>query len=170
MAPDSGESDRSGSLSSVAPPRLSPRQRECLELIYERKTSKEIATALHLSVGTVNGYVTEAVAILDARNRRHAAELLHAAEAPHATPDKMQGGSAGVEDRRRAEAVPVDGSEHGLRLLLPYRHKRASGNDLTIVQRFAWVFFCAIALAVGFGMFAVGGRVLSDILRQFLVD
>ena len=60
--------------------RLSPRQRECLRRVYLRSTSKEIATALDLGPGTVDTYITGAISTLKARNRRHAAELLHAYE------------------------------------------------------------------------------------------
>lgn len=56
-------------------PPLSPRQAECLRRVRALQSTDEIARDLDISAGTVNGYVREAVAILGARDRRHAALL-----------------------------------------------------------------------------------------------
>ncbi|MFD2138289.1 helix-turn-helix transcriptional regulator [Novosphingobium resinovorum] len=66
--------------------RLTPRQRECLRMVYDRLVSKEIAEKLGISSNTVDTYLTEAIAILGARNRRHAAALFHEYEAGQTTP------------------------------------------------------------------------------------
>ena len=77
---------------SVPVERLSPRQRECLRLAYQRRTTKEIARELGIRPGTVATYCSEAIAILGADNRRHAAELLHGLER---APQIQGGNSAG---------------------------------------------------------------------------
>lgn len=57
--------------------RLSPRQLDCLRLVWSRRaTSKEIAAELGISKSTVDKYCAEAVELLDARDRRHAAAIV----------------------------------------------------------------------------------------------
>lgn len=144
--------------------RLSPRQKQCLRLTYERRTSKEIAATLGLSVGTVNTYITEAVGVLQARNRRDAAELLHACEAAASAPDIVKLQSEGVPPLRPS-AAGIGASSGDWRRLLPVRSKGAIGNDLGIFTRIFWSILGGVILATGFGMLAVGMRVLSDLLR-----
>lgn len=62
--------------------RLSKRHRECLRGVRALKGSKEIAASLGVEKSTVDGYLSEAVRILGARNRRDAALMLgdHEAE------------------------------------------------------------------------------------------
>lgn len=60
---------------------LTRRHRECLRRVRQLKGSKEIAIELGIGKSTVDGYLTEAVRLLGARNRREAAMLLDAHEA-----------------------------------------------------------------------------------------
>jgi DNA-binding CsgD family transcriptional regulator len=84
--------------------RLSPRHRDCLRLVYERSTSKEIAGQLGIGPGTVDGYLAEAIAILGARNRREAAAMLHAHEGLSG-PCKLPPQFAGVVQAPESGAV-----------------------------------------------------------------
>lgn len=54
---------------------LSPRQRDCLRLTAEHKSSKEIARELGMTQKTVDAHIAAAITKLDAANRRHAARL-----------------------------------------------------------------------------------------------
>jgi DNA-binding CsgD family transcriptional regulator len=67
----------------ASPPfaRLSPRQRDCLRLVADLKDSQQIGYELGISPRTVDGYLRDAVALLGAHNRRHAASLLREHEA-----------------------------------------------------------------------------------------
>lgn len=57
--------------------RLSPRQRDCLRLVWSRRaTSKEIGAELGISKSTVDAYIAQAVELLGARDRRHAAAMV----------------------------------------------------------------------------------------------
>lgn len=148
--------------------RLTPRHKQCLRLTYERRVTKEIAAELDLSVGTVNTYCTEAIALLGARNRREAAEMLHAYEnGRDPAPLKVELHSEGVPSH--AETAPTLASEMAAdwRSLLPLRRKGSPDNDLGILLRLAWIPLLALAFAIGFGMLAIGLGVLSDIIRQF---
>ena len=54
---------------------LSDRQRQILQQAGEGRSTTEIATALHLSEGTVRNYLSEAIASLGAANRIDAARI-----------------------------------------------------------------------------------------------
>lgn len=57
------------------PDPLTERERVCLRLAGQGRTSPEIARELGLSVGTVRNYLSEAIGKLGAGNRAHAARL-----------------------------------------------------------------------------------------------
>lgn len=146
--------------------RVSPRQRECLRLVYRRRTSKEIALELGLGIGTVDTYIGEAVAALRARNRRHAAELLHASEETSDTPRKLELENTGVVQPGLAGTFPVpEARVPTWARTLPFRTKGVPYNDLSPFLRLFWIAQLAIALAAGFGMLAVGLEVLSRFFR-----
>ena len=145
--------------------RLSPRQRECLRLVYQRKSTKEIAVALGIAPGTVSTYLTEAVQLLGARNRRHACELLAAHEG--APPPEIAGPpNQGVSASPPAAAIPDRDSTSPLRSMLPFRIKGAAGNDLDLVTRLMWIVLLAIAIAIAFGMLSVGLGVVTTLVRR----
>ena len=140
--------------------RLSPRQRECLRLTYELRTTKEIARTLGLTIGTVNGYLSEAIAILGAPNRRAAAIMFH----DHEAPLKIGGQSVRVADpatdSASVEPASVPASFWGP--LDP--RNRESDNDQGIIVRIGWIIAIAVAFAIGFGALAAGIRTVNDLL------
>ena len=70
--------------------RLSPGQLDCLRLVHEHLSSKEIAAQLHISPHTVDQRIRGALQILGVERRTQAARLVsrHSADeqAPHSTP------------------------------------------------------------------------------------
>ena len=145
--------------------RLSPRQRECLRLAYDRKRTKEIAAILGLSVGTVGTYCTEAIRILRARDRVDAAEQLHAFEQGMETPQKFELDPVGVGKSSLSPATGV--SEPAMpmwRKLVPFRPTGAAYNDLSPLARLIWIPIIALVFAVGFGVLADTVRLASDIV------
>lgn len=62
------------SQSSADIPRLTARQTECLQLVSQGKTTKEIARILGLHVGTVNYHIESAMDALEVRSRAHAVQ------------------------------------------------------------------------------------------------
>ncbi len=62
--------------------RLTARQRECLELAAQHRTSKEIGRRLQISPKTVDRHIEEAVRKLDVVDRSAAVRLLLEAEGP----------------------------------------------------------------------------------------
>ncbi|MGR6329235.1 helix-turn-helix domain-containing protein [Sphingomonas sp. XXL09] len=143
--------------------RLSPRQAECLRLVYQRRTTKEIAVILGLAPGTVSTYCSEAVALLGARDRRHAAEILHALET---APSNQGPQSEGVADEAviPPTIVPPGKPAHPLGPLSP--QNRDADNDTGVFARLAWILVLAIGLAVGFGSIVSSTRAISDVVRE----
>ncbi len=133
---------------------LSPRMRECLRLVYNRKSSKEIAILLSrpdstIVEGTVSGYIADAVRLLGQRNRKHAAEQLHEFEG--IGPEKLTPQSLWVDDAD-ATGNAIDEREPAARWLsLPFRTHGGTDNDLSIRYRLAWIVIFAIGIAFGIG-------------------
>jgi DNA-binding CsgD family transcriptional regulator len=152
--------------------RLTPRHKQCLRLTYQRRVTKEIAAELNLGVGTVNTYCTEAIALLGARNRREAAEMLHAYEGAESTaistPFKVELHSEGVATPPVRPAAPANEQAADWRSLLPFRRKGAPDNDLGILLRLAWIPLLTLAFAIGFGLLTIGLGVISDIIRHIV--
>lgn len=147
---------------------LTPRQKDCLRLVYRRRTSKEIAAELGLSPGTVDTYCAEAVAALGASNRRHAAEILQFAEdgevrhAPREMTLEFSGVMLGTPNG------PSSGYGNGpldWRQLLPFRPTGAADNDLPLLLRLAWIPVIAALTCIGFGMLGVALSVIADLFR-----
>ena len=145
--------------------RLSPRQRECLRLVYNRKSTKEIASELGLAEGTVNTYLAEAVQLLGAKNRRHASEILAELESD-TSPDKMQSENVGVSAVAPPPAHPASSGGLHFSDLLPLRTQGADGNDLNVLTRFGWIIAIAVGITAGFGALASGLSVVSNLVSR----
>jgi len=167
--------------------RLTNRQRACLRGVRALKGSKEIAEELGIEKSTVDGYLTEAVKLLGARNRRDAAIMLAAHEdvgappepresAAFSAPDKMGGHSArlfepavalssiGAPEERTATDQPQGSTLPTVAIGLPFRGK-GRRNDLSVGSRLIWIPVIAVGLTVAFGMLASGLQVLTDLLE-----
>lgn len=147
---------------------LSPRQKDCLRLAYKGLTTKEIARELGIMPGTVATYCAEAKTVLAARNRRHAALLLHdhEAAAPGAADSPSQTGphSSGV-DPDPAEPQPSPAIRRRASIAGPLAiGNREADNDLGITARLAWIVGLAILIAIGFGALAAGVRTVNDLV------
>ena len=167
--------------------RLTKRHRECLRGVRALQGSKEIADSLGIEKSTVDSYLTEAVRLLGAKNRRHAALMLgehDAATAPTpavATPDKMGGDSARlvptapplpltVEPDEWVVGQPDTGSAgneprpSGFRM--PFRRKGQADSDLSIGDRLIWIQAIAVGSAIAFGMLAMGLQVVTTLVEN----
>ena len=175
--------------------RLTRRHRECLRGVRELKGSKEIADALGIEKSTVDKYLTEAVKVLGARNRREAALLLARHEAaaqpasalvtndisPANTPHKMGGDSARLADPP-ADLPSVASPDEGIvgapgvsgdtpirprspGIAMPLRRKGQRNNDLTVGDRLIWIQAITLGIAIAFGMLMTGLQVLTGLIE-----
>lgn len=164
--------------------RLTKRHRECLAGVRQLQGSKEIAGALGIEKSTVDSYLTEAVKVLGARNRRDAALMLDAHEraspADNRAPDKVGADSARLvplpetapsdasPDERFVgqPAIPDERPGRFTRWRLPYRRKGQADNDLSIGDRLIWIQVIAVGSAIGFGMLASGLQVVTELVES----
>lgn len=151
--------------------RLTPRQRECLRLVRDLQSTKQIAITLGIKPATVNGYLDDAVALLGARDRRAAA--LAFADFEKSSPENIRGESIRFELNIRPDPSSALGNEEPLTSASPMREDRVefdprvSGptsrrssrpwsvggmrNDLTMTERLLWCLAIATAMLVAFG-------------------
>lgn len=144
--------------------RLSGRRLEALKLYADRYPVKEIAQRMGVSENTVSSYLTEAGDLIGG-GRKGAVAALRAYEAAHPNP-----GGALQADEIAPSPTPTMAPRKGEEAAstpvikpLPIRQGTA-GNDLSIAQRFIWIFNIAAAIAIGFGAIASTIRIASDII------
>ena len=142
---------------------LSKRQKECLRLVYRRRTSKEIARDLGIEKSTVDGYLAEAVRHPGARDRRHAAELLAVEED---SPSIVGGDPARVAEIPPAPppAEPQLRDASPALSPLPFRRRGEAGNDLTPTQRILMILVLSVGLALAFQLVANGVALFNGVV------
>jgi DNA-binding CsgD family transcriptional regulator len=124
---------------------LTPQERECLRLVAQQRSSKEIAHELGISKASVDTYCNRARAKLGVASRREAAQLVleAAAGAPvtgFAPPLAMPGAPAVV--------------------LVP------SVSSFSPAARLTLILGGAVALALAFGMLLSGLQSLNDVVES----
>jgi DNA-binding CsgD family transcriptional regulator len=171
--------------------KLAPRMRECLRLVADLKDSEQIGFELGIRPGTVDGYLKEAVRLLGATSRRHAAMMLREHErrfaelAPAPSPGKLGGQLSGVPETYpypparyeraggdRASAVREEGLPFGWpaealgagSIRLPFRAAGGRRNDLSGSRRMLWIAALPLILATAFGMLAIGLQVIATLI------
>ncbi len=175
--------------------RLTRRHRECLRGVRELKGSKEIADELGIEKSTVDSYLTEAVKLIGARNRRDAALQWAEHEAAQSsashseettkplpdTPDKIGGHSARLADPAPPPPLPVSPDESivgapgvseeppfrrsSSGIRLPFRRKGQRSSDLSVGDRLIWIQAITLGIAIAFGMLMTGLQVLTGLIE-----
>jgi DNA-binding CsgD family transcriptional regulator len=126
---------------------LTPKERECLRLVADNRSSKEIAQELGISKASVDTYCNRARAKLGVPSRRAAARLVMEAErtAPHPV------------SRPAASAAPSPAVH--LSVLPPIAR-------LGPWQRVGLIVCGAVVLAVAFGMLVTGLWALNSLASE----
>jgi len=115
---------------------LSPREKDCLRLVFDNHSSKEIARRLGISQTSVETHVRNARAKLGERDRYAAARRLHAHEEAAAAPPPPAAEPAPTQEPPAARPR---------RLLPPL-------EELSFADRLLLVVGCAIVAALIFGL------------------
>ena len=167
--------------------RLTPGQLDCLRLVDQHLSSKEIAAELNISPHTVDQRVRQALGILGVERRSQAARivagytepyqrLIH--QSPHIEPYAPSGhseaavsyqirhadragevGDAGfVTEQRPASFRPS--------LQLPFATRSNPRNEMSVGQRLFWIAAIAIGAAFSAGMYLAGLESLARLLRN----
>jgi DNA-binding CsgD family transcriptional regulator len=166
--------------------RLTAGQLDCLRLVDQHLSSKEIANELDISPHTVDQRVRLALHILGVERRTQAARLvaqfsgpyqrlIH--QSPHIEPDARSGhpdAAVGHQIRHADRA----GEAGGLSLIteqrptsfrpslqLPFATRSNPRNEMSVGQRLFWIAAIAIGAAFSAGMYLAGLESLSRLLK-----
>jgi DNA-binding CsgD family transcriptional regulator len=170
--------------------RLSQGQIDCLLLVDQHHSSKEIAVRLGISPHTVDQRIRGALEKLGVDRRGEAARLVAAAvstddetyqrlihQSPHIDASAASGHQEGAVSHqirhagRAGEVAPPgviteqrpDG--FGSPLQLPFATRSHPSNEMSIVQRLLWIVLIAMGAAFSAGMYLAGLESLSRLIR-----
>jgi len=170
--------------------RLSQGQIDCLLLVDQHHSSKEIAVRLGISPHTVDQRIRGALEKLGVDRRGEAARLVAAAissddeayqrlihQSPHIDADAASGhpesavshqirhaGRAGETSSPGVitEQRPVG---FGSPLQLPFATRSHPSNEMSVVQRLLWIVLIAMGAAFSAGMYLAGLESLSRLIK-----
>jgi len=186
-AADGSERPTQADLMAMRVARLTPGQLDCLRLVDQLLSSKEIATELQISPHTVDQRVRQALAILGVERRAHAARivaqcsgsyqrLIHQSpyiepaspnghpeaavshQIRHADRAGKAGGAGFLTEQRPASFWPS--------LQLPFATRSNPRNEMNVGQRLFWIAAIATGAAFSAGMYLAGLESLSRLLRS----
>ena len=166
--------------------RLSVGQLDCLRLVNEHLSSKEIATELDISPHTVDQRIRGALHILGVERRSQAARvvaqyggeyqrLIH--QSPHIEPsanDSHPDAAIRFQIRHADRAGRVFGGGFNTEqkpaarpfLQLPFTTRSNPRNEMSVGQRLFWIAAIAIGAAFSAGMYLAGLESLSRLLNS----
>ena len=167
--------------------RLTAGQLDCLRLVDQLLSSKEIATELKISPHTVDQRIRQALAILGVERRAHAARIVARYKGPyqrliHQSPYIVSGAQpshpdAAVSHQIRHADRAGEAGEAGFlteqrpasiwpSLQPPFATRSNPRNEMTVGQRLFWIVAIAIGAAFSAGMYLAGLESLSRMLRS----
>lgn len=140
--------------------RLTERQKTCLRLVAEGRTSKEISRALGISPATVDNHVRDALALLQVETRAEAARQLIAFDRGEPLTSQLISQADGIAGSGGATAVShaAGGPRRGWReLLIPplggtRNTQRPEGKIVAVIEvatlGFASLFVLTLGIAI----------------------
>jgi DNA-binding CsgD family transcriptional regulator len=166
--------------------RLTPGQLDCLRLVDQLLSSKEIATELHISPHTVDQRIRQALGILGVERRTQAARIVAQYSGPyqrlihqspyiepashprhleaavshqirHADRAGETGGAGFLTEQRPASFWPS--------LQPPFATRSNPRNEMSVGQRLFWIAAIAIGAAFSAGMYLAGLESLARMLK-----
>jgi DNA-binding CsgD family transcriptional regulator len=167
--------------------RLSSGQLDCLRLVDQHMSSKEIAAELKISPHTVDQRIRQSLAILGVERRTQAARLVaqHSGpyqrlihQSPHIEPPTSAGhpGAAVSNQIRHAGRAGGTGGVGFLTeqrpasfrssLQLPFATRSNPRNEMSVGQRLFWIAAIAIGAAFSAGMYLAGLESLARLLAS----
>ena len=167
--------------------RLTPGQLDCLRLVNQHLSSKEIAVELGISSHTVDQRIRGALQILGVERRSQAARLVAQEHGPYqrlihqsphieASPNSDQFDAAvGFQIRHADRAGKAGGSGFNTEqkpgfnwssLPLPFATRSHPRNELSVGQRLLWIVLIAIGSMFAAGMYLAGLESLSRMMGR----
>jgi DNA-binding CsgD family transcriptional regulator len=166
--------------------RLSPGQLDCLRLVDQLLSSKEIAVELNISPHTVDQRIRGALQILDVERRTQAARLVAQVcgpyqrlihQSPHIEPalPGRHPESAISQQIRHADRAGEPGDvgfiteqrpvSFRASLQLPFATRSHPRNEMSVGLRLLWIFLIATGAAFSAGMYLAGLESLARLLK-----
>ncbi|MEO7786676.1 MAG: helix-turn-helix transcriptional regulator [Sphingomicrobium sp.] len=166
--------------------KLNARQLDCLRLVAQNLSSKEIAAELGISPHTVDQRVRQALQILGVERRAQAARMVLTEAGPYqrlihqppyiaAVPPADHQGPAISHQIRHADRAEGAG-ENGLLteqssllrspLVLPFATRSHPRNEMSVGLRLMWIFIIAIGATFSAGMYLAGLESLSRMIAH----
>ena len=182
-APDQGEPD----LVAARLARLSAGQLDCLLLVDQHLSSKEIAAELHISPHTVDQRIRQALAILGVERRAQAARIVAQKKGPYQRlihqspyiPANEQTGHPEAAVSHQIRHADRAGEAGGAGFLTeqrpaspwsslqpPYATRSNPRNEMSVGQRLFWIATIAIGAAFSAGMYLAGLESLARLLKS----
>lgn len=167
--------------------RLTPGQLDCLRLVDQHLSSKEIALELGISPHTVDQRIRLALQALGVERRSQAARLVANELGPYqrlidqspyieASPDKGQSDAAvGFQIRHADRAGEAGGvgvnteqvpAPNWSSLPLPFATRSHPRNEMSVGHRLLWIFLIAIGAIFSAGMYLAGLESLSRMIGR----
>jgi DNA-binding CsgD family transcriptional regulator len=167
--------------------RLSSGQLDCLLLVDQHLSSKEIATELHISPHTVDQRIRQALGILGVERRAQAARIVAKYKDPYqrlihqspyipAQPQSGHPEAAVSHQIRHADRAGEAGGAGFLTeqrpasfwpsLQLPFATRSNPRNEMSVGQRLFWIATIAIGAAFSAGMYLAGLESLARLLKS----
>lgn len=167
--------------------RLSAGQLECLRLVHQHLSSKEIAAELNISPHTVDQRIRGALQILGVERRSQAARLVAQAAEPyqrliHQSPaveaaagNGDRGPAIGFQIRHADRTGEAGGTGFNSEqkqasprpsLSLPFATRSQPRNEMSVSTRLLWILVIGTGAAFSAGMFLAGLESLSRMLSN----
>ncbi|HET7708669.1 MAG TPA: helix-turn-helix transcriptional regulator [Sphingomicrobium sp.] len=165
--------------------RLSPGQLDCLRLVDQHLSSKEIAVELDISPHTVDQRIRGALQILQVDRRTQAARvvaqvcgpyqrLIH--QSPYVEPDPTERHpESAISQIRHADRAGKPGDAGFITeqrpvsfqasLQLPFATRSHPRNEMSVGQRLLWIFLIATGAAFSAGMYLAGLESLARLIQ-----
>ncbi|MEO7410242.1 MAG: helix-turn-helix transcriptional regulator [Sphingomicrobium sp.] len=185
LASEEGGSDRQARSGASSVARLTQGQLDCLRLVDQHLSSKEIAVELGISSHTVDQRIRIALQTLGVERRTHAARLVASElgpyqrlihQPPHIPGDDETGqsdGAVGFQIRHADRAGKTGdlgfnteqkpGSDWSS-LPLPFATRSYPRNEMSVGLRLLWIFLIAIGALFSAGMYLAGLESLSRMI------
>jgi DNA-binding CsgD family transcriptional regulator len=167
--------------------RLSPGQLDCLLLVDQHLSSKEIAGELHISPHTVDQRIRQALSILGVERRTQAARivaqhkdpyqrLIHQSPYIHGDAQSGHPEAAVSHQIRHADRAGEAGGAGFLTeqrpaspwssLQPPFATRSNPRNEMSVGQRLFWIVAISIGAAFSAGMYLAGLESLARLLKS----
>jgi len=167
--------------------RLSRGQLECLLLVDQHLSSKEIAAELHISPHTVDQRIRGALQALGVERRTQAARIVARHQGPYQrlihqspyierTPPRGQSVGAVSHQIRHADRAGEAGNPDlnteqrpgstWSSLPLPFATRSHPRNEMSVGLRLLWIFLIATGAAFSAGMYLAGLESLARLLKS----